>query len=320
MKAAIVTAAGQAPVYGTFPEPVAGPGECVVAVAASALSHLARGRAEGTHYSAAGAFPFVPGVDGVGRLAEGRRVAFLLPRAPHGGMAERTLVPASRCVPVPDALDDVAAAALINAGMSSFAAFTERARLMPGETVLVNGATGAAGRLAVAVARHLGAGRVVAAGRDPAKLAGLGADATVALGADGPTLDARLGAIFAAGVDVVIDYLWGTSAERLLAAAVRSQPEVRPLRFVQVGNMTGREVAVPAAALRAKAIALMGSGLGSVPLDRLTACAAAALQAAAAGGFAVEATRAVPLEKVEGVWSEPDGGRRVVFVVGAAGG
>ena len=118
----------------------------------------------------------------------------------------------------------------------------------------------------------------------------------------------------------MIDYLWGTSAERLLAAAARSQPEARPLRFVQVGNMTGREVAVPAAALRAKAIALMGSGLGSVPLDRLTACAAAALQAAAAGGFAVEATRAVPLEKVEGVWSEPDGGRRVVFVVGAAGG
>ena len=104
-------------------------------------------------------------------------------------MAERTLVPESRCVPVPDALDDVAAAALINAGMSSFAAFTERARLVPGETVLVNGATGAAGRLAVAIARHLGAGRVVAAGRDPVKLAGLGADATVALGADGPTLD-----------------------------------------------------------------------------------------------------------------------------------
>ncbi len=170
------------PSTATFPEPIAEAGECCIAVAASALSHLARGRATGSHYSAAGVFPFVPGVDGVGRLDDGRRVAFLLPRAPHGGMAERTVVPVSRCVPVPDALDDVAAAALINAGMSSFAAFKERAKLVAGETVLVNGATGAAGRLAVAVARHLGAARVVATGRDASKLARVGADATVPLG------------------------------------------------------------------------------------------------------------------------------------------
>lgn len=315
MKAAIVTGAGRAPVFGDLPEPQAGPGECRVAVAASALSHLARGRASGRHYSAGSAFPFVPGVDGVGRRDDGARVAFLLPRAPHGGMAETTVVPEARCLPVPDALDDVAAAALINAGMSSFAALAERAELKAGETVLVNGATGAAGRLAIAVARHLGAARVVATGRNANALAAVGADATIALDGDA---DERMRGTFAEGVDVVVDYLWGASAGRLLAAAGAALPDDRPLRFVQVGNASGTEIALPAAVLRAKPIALLGSGLGSVPLDRLAACVGAALEAAAAGGFGVEATRAVPLAEIERAWAEPDGGDRIVFVTGAS--
>ena len=155
-------------------------------------------------------------------------------------------MPLSRCVAVPDALDDVTAATLINAGMSSFAAFTERAKLAPGETVLVNGATGTAGRLAGEGGRDLGAGRVVATGRGRARLEGVGADAIVPLGKHGPELDGRLGAVFADGIAVVIDYLWGSSAERLLVAAARSMPEGRALRFVQVGNAAGAEVAVPA--------------------------------------------------------------------------
>ena len=310
MKAAVVMGAGRAPVFGDFPEPQAGPGECRIAVAASALSHLARGRATGRHYSAGSAFPFVAGVDGVGRLDDGRRVAFLLPRAPHGGMAEMTVVPEARCLSLPDALDDVAAAAIINAGMSSFAALRERAKLQPGETVLVNGATGAAGRLAIRVARHLGAARVVATGRNTEALASLGADAVIALDDE----DERMRDAFAEGVDVVVDYLWGPSAGRLLAAAGRAMPDDRPLRFVQVGNASGAEIALSAAVLRAKPVTLLGSGLGSVSLDRLSACVGAALDMAAAGGFAVEATRAVSLVDVETAWNEPDGGRRTVFV------
>src|SRR5262249_4869225 len=143
MKAAIVQGAGQTPVYADFPEPVAAPGEEVVTVTASALSHLARSRASGAHYSASGRFPLVAGVDGAGRLAAGRRVYVALPRAPYGGMAERTVVSPAQCVPLPDELDDVMAAAIANPGMSSWAAYTERARLQAGETVLVNGATGA---------------------------------------------------------------------------------------------------------------------------------------------------------------------------------
>ncbi len=159
MKAAIVQGAGQAPVYGDFAEPVLLPGESRVTVTASALSHLALGRAAGTHYSAAGSFPFVAGVDGVGRLDDGSRVYFLALRAPYGSMAEYSVARAGHWVGVPDALDDVTAAAIANPGMSSWAALAERAKLQAGETVLINGATGISGRLAVQIARHLGAKR-----------------------------------------------------------------------------------------------------------------------------------------------------------------
>ena len=95
-----------------------------------------------------------------------RRVYFVLPRAPYGSMAEQAVVPSAHCVPLPDELDDVTAAAIANPGMSSWAAYTERARLKAGETVLVNGATGTAGRLAVQIAKYLGARKVIATGRN----------------------------------------------------------------------------------------------------------------------------------------------------------
>ena len=116
MKAAIVLGAGQAPVYEDFREPVAALGENRIAVTAAAMSHLVKGRASGRHYSSSGRFPFVVGIDGVGRLDDGTRVYFVLPTAPHGAMAERTVVPAACCLPLPDELDDVTAAAMANPG------------------------------------------------------------------------------------------------------------------------------------------------------------------------------------------------------------
>jgi NADPH:quinone reductase-like Zn-dependent oxidoreductase len=145
MKAAVVHAAGQAPVFADFATPEAQPGEVRVQVIASALSQLTRARASGAHYSAAGSFPLVPGVDGTG-LLDGRPVYFLLPRAPFGAMADYAVVPESHCIPLPAGLDPVTAAVIANPGMSSWAALTERARFAAGETVLINGATGASGR------------------------------------------------------------------------------------------------------------------------------------------------------------------------------
>jgi len=317
MKAAIVRTSGRPPVYADFAEPVPCAGESRITVTAAAISPVVKSRASGRHYSSSGQFPFVAGLDGVGRLDDGRRVYFVLPKAPYGSMAERAVVPAAHCLPVPDGLDDVTAAAIANPGMSSWAAYIERARLKPGETVLVNGATGTAGRLAVQIARHLGAGKVVATGRNAEALravAALGADVTIPLGEDPAALEESFQAQFAEGVDVVIDYLWGPSAERLLVAAARAGAEAVPIRFVQVGAVSGPEITLPGAVLRSSAIELMGSGIGSVPLDRFVHCIGGLLQAAGPAGFRI-AARPVPLSQVEQAWPEDDSARRTVFTL-----
>ena len=322
MKAAIVQAAGHTPRLGDFPEPVPSSGESRIAVTAAAISHIVKSQASGTHYSVSRQGPFVPfvaGIDGVGRLDDGRRVYFALPRAPYGSMAEQVVARSSRCLPLPDGLDDVTAAAIANPGLSSWAAFTERARLKAGETVLVNGATGTAGRLAVQIARYLGAGKVIATGRDAETLrsvAALGADVTIPIAGSEAALEDAFKVQFAKGVDVVIDYLWGPSAERLLVSAAKAGADGVPIRFVQIGAMSAPDINLPSAVLRSSAIELMGSGLGSIPMDRLVNAIGALLKAAIPGGFKI-ATKPVPLSDVEQAWPNDDSRRRTVFTVGA---
>jgi NADPH:quinone reductase-like Zn-dependent oxidoreductase len=221
-------------------------------------------------------------------------------------------------VPLPDAIDDVTAAAIANPGMSSWAALQLRAGLQSGQTVLVNGATGVSGRLAVQIARHLGAGRVIATGRDAAALqrvSTLGADATISLLQDDAALEEQLMSEFARGVDVVLDYLWGRSAEQLLIAGAKAGPDGRPIRFVQVGSMSGADITLPSAVLRGSAIELMGSGIGSVSIDALFAAVAEMFAAVESAGFEI-ATNAVPLADVEAVW-DMEGPARTVLVTGA---
>ncbi len=317
MKAALVQGVGATPAFADFPAPVASSGEKLVAVTASAISQLTKSRASGSHYSAAGQFPFVAGVDGVGRIDDGRRVYFVLPRAPFGGMAEWTVVSETQCVLLPDAIDDLTAAAIANPGMSSWAAYTERARLVPGEAVLVNGATGTAGRLAVQIARHLGAAKVIATGRDPEALravAALGAAVTIALEADDVALEESFKEQFAEGVDVVIDYLWGRSAERLLVAGAKAGAEAAPIRFVQVGSASGSDIALPSAVLRSSAIVLMGSGIGSISLDRFVHAISELLHAATPGGFEIAFTPK-PLAGIEQAWATDKSKRRTVVTM-----
>jgi NADPH:quinone reductase-like Zn-dependent oxidoreductase len=315
MRAAVVQRAGDSPVLSDFAEPVAHEGESLVHVTAAALSPLTRARASGTHYSAGGGFPFVAGVDGVGRLDDGRRVYFLLPRSPFGGMAERTVVSAAQCVAIPHDLDDVTAATIANPGMSSWAALHERARFVAGESVLINGATGASGHLAIRIARHLGAKRVIATARrdsSRAALEALGADVVIGLSDDPATLSARFEAQFTQQIDVVLDYLWSDSAEHILHAAARAGGGART-RFVQIGTASSAEIALPGALLRSSGLELMGSGIGSVPLARLVAAIDGVFKAATVGGFRLE-SRALPLSEVESVWAdqiEP----RLVFTV-----
>jgi NADPH:quinone reductase-like Zn-dependent oxidoreductase len=323
MKAAIVKAPGSNPVYGDFNQPVAGSGQTIITVSASALSPLTKARASGAHYSSDSAFPAVAGTDGVGRTSEGRRVYFVLPEAPFGALAEKSLVNVQHCIPLPDALDDVTAAAIANPGMSGWASMVERARLKAGESVLINGATGTGGRLAVQLAKYLGAAKVIATGRNKLELEevkALGADVTIpfTLGESHPTgakqYEQALIAEFAPGIDIVIDYLWGESAKTIIIAIAKATEGAKPIRFVHVGAASREEnIELPGAALRSSAIQLMGSGLKSVPFPKLLDSIRNVFEAASPARFQI-AIKSVPLSTVEQVWDSP-GKPRVVLTI-----
>jgi NADPH:quinone reductase-like Zn-dependent oxidoreductase len=324
MKAAIVTAAGRTPIYGDFDQPVAKAGEEIISVRAAALSNLTKSRASGSHYSSAGVFPAVAGTDGVGLTRDGRRVYFAMPEAPFGSIAEFCPINSRRCVAIPDSLDDITAAAIANPGMSAWAGLVERGQLVKGETVLVNGATGTGGRVAVQLARHLGAVKVIATGRNLKELEEikqLGADVVIpfALGAEHPSggsdYEEALKQIFFTGIDVVLDYLWGESAKIAITALAKTV-EDKPVRFVQVGSASGEmNLALPGAALRSAAITLLGSGIGSVSRAALAQSISRVFDAVGPAGLKI-ATQVVPLSDVARVWEKATGKPRVVFSIG----
>ncbi|MEH6563944.1 MAG: zinc-binding alcohol dehydrogenase family protein [Halopseudomonas sp.] len=317
MKAAVVNDPSQPPQYLDFAQPQAQPGEVMVTVRGAALSQLVRAQACAKHYSSPKP-PFVPGADGVGVLDNGERVYFAFPRNPVGAMAERVAVSADCVVAIADGIDDLTAAAIANPGMSSWAALTERAGFEPGESVLINGATGASGRLAIQIARHLGAGRIVVTGRNPAtepELLALGADRFIPLQQDEQSLAAQLRAEMDAGIDVVLDYLWGPSAAAILRAADGHAPgqAARRVRFVNIGSLGGANMELPASALRSSGLELLGSGLGSVSNAALVRCIGQLLQAIPVAGLHVAAI-ARPLEQVSRAWVDDSLQERIVFV------
>ena len=311
MKAAIIDRAGATPYYGDFPEPQAAAGQQRVTVKAAAISQLAKSRAAGTHYSGAAGYPLIPGIDGTGYLDNGDAVYFLAFDAGWGSMAQRTLVRSECLIALPPTLDPVVAAAIANPGMSSWTALTRRAALRPGETVLINGATGTSGRLAIRIARSLGAGKIIATGRNSETLQQLqqeGADITLTLAA----LATDLPALMAEGIDVVLDYLWGESALAIMTAAVSGGDKV--VRFVQIGSLSGQEIPLHSKLLRASGLTLMGSGLGSVADSELIASIGEMLQAAGPHHFSVP-FRARPLSEVAQAWDEDDSRCRTVFTL-----
>jgi NADPH:quinone reductase-like Zn-dependent oxidoreductase len=323
MKAAIIGAAGEAPVYGDFKEPVAYEGSEIITVSSCALSQFSKSRSSGAHYSSDGHFPSVAGADGVGRTRDGQRVYFVMPETPYGSLAEKSLVRSNQCVAIPDGIDDVTAAAIANPGMSAWAALVERAHLQPGETVLVNGATGTAGRLAVQLAKHLGAGRVIGSSRNESELQeliSLGADAVIpfTLGTLHPLgakhYEKALISEFAHGIDVVIDYLWGESAKTTIVAIAKAVEDATPVRFVHVGGASREEnIALPGAALRSSAIQLMGSGIKSVPFSKLLDAIRNVFAAVAPAKLQIAAKR-VPLSEIEKNWELPGRPRIVVTI------
>jgi len=318
MNAAVVHSFDAPPRYTTFADPVPADGERLVSVTAAGLHPIVKALAKGTHYASSGELPFIAGIDGVGKLEDGTRVYFGIARSPFGTFAERALAAAWMCLPLPEGIDDVTAAGIANPAMSSWAALTARAKFVAGEAVLILGATGVAGQLAIQVAKRLGARRVVAAGRNPQaleKLKALGADTVISLDQDQASLVSAFRSELAeSGVDVVLDYLWGQPAERMLEAI--SQKGLRKasarIRFIQIGESAGKTISLPAATLRSSALELVGSGFGSASLDQIRLALAEFFQAAAKRPFQFQ-TSAAPLRDVEALWNNAEEGTRLVF-------
>ena len=316
MKAAVVQVLGQPPKYQEFAEPVPGANEILIQVHAAGLHPIVKAIASGAHYSADGQVPMVPGLDGVGTRPDGMRVYFGSARKPWGTMAERCAAPASMCLPLPDGISDVEAAAIANPGMSAWLSLRDRGELKPGETALILGATGVAGQLAIQAAHLLGAKRVIAVGRNVDAIAKEDVDAIIALGQPEDAVREALVAEATKGIDVVIDYLWGRPTELLLDALAKTfkPSSTRSTRLVEVGQSAGPTITLPGSVLRSVDLKLLGSGFGSVPLDTILTAIPELFKMAAAGKLHVD-VEPVPLADVEAAWSRVEKGRRIVFAI-----
>jgi NADPH:quinone reductase-like Zn-dependent oxidoreductase len=314
--AAVLHGIGQTPRYELFPAPVPGDDEAVVTVTAAALKPSDRLMADGVHYTPT-SFPQVVGLDGVGRLADGTRVAFLPPQRPYGGMAEQALVRRGLWLPVPDGVNDVTAAAYLNPGMAAWKTTVWEGELAAGQTVLVLGATGTSGRIATQLAMRQGA-RVVAAGRNQRILDDLVARGAAAVRVDRPR-DELAAAIAAAGpYHLIVDYLWGAPAEAVFAALIhpagRADGAPPPTRYILVGMSAGEVAGLPAMTLRAAPVELVGSGIGGrAGLADAAAAYDGLLRQVAAGKVTLDIDP-VPLAEVEKAWPHAGSDRRVVFV------
>jgi len=317
MNAAVVRAFDAPPVYTTFDDPTPQPGEKLVSVRAAGLHQIVRGIVSGAHYSSQGKLPFIAGIDGAGVLEDGTRVYFGGARFPYGTMCERT-VGEMITIPLPEGIEDAFAAGIANPGMSSWVAL-DRARFTAGESVLILGATGTAGQLAVQIAKARGARRVVAAGRNPEaleRLRTLGADAVISGVQELDALIAAFRAEFAGdGIDVVLDYVWGLPAEAVLGAiaqkgAIKSGTRIR---YVQIGSLAGPTISLAASTLRSANLEILGSGFGSASMDDILKGIAEFFSLCATQKIEF-AYKTAPLRDVEALWNAKGDGERLVFV------
>lgn len=318
MNAAVVQSFAAPPSYTTYSDPVPAPGELLVTVRAAGLHQIVKSLANGTHYGSTGELPFIPGVDGVGVLEDGTRIYFGGARFPYGTLCEKTVINGRVVIPLPDKLDDLTAAAIANPAMSSWVALSSRANFVPGEKVLILGATGTSGQLAVQIAKRQGASRIVAAGRNPevlAQLRSLGAHVVISLEGDAKLVVANFKEEFDQYMpDVVLDYLWGSPTEMVLKAMTegRHMSGTSRIRYVNIGSTAGSSITLPAASLRGADIAVLGSGFGSASLQQIGNSISEFFALAAQQPFEFS-LKAAPLSEVESLWNKKENSTRIVF-------
>ncbi len=324
MKAAVMYQKGDLPQYVDFPEPtVQNEDEVLVSVKAVAIKHFDKGRASGNHYSsdAPKEGGRVIGGDGVCLLDDGTRVYGM---GISGMLAEKATIERDRIVKLPAGVSDDTAAALANAVIGAAMGLRFKAGIQPGDVVLINGATGFTGRVAVQIAKYYGAKRIIATGRNQQSLNDLlelGADEVISVKQDDKQFIAQLKQVHTnSPIDIIIDYLWGHTAEMILACLMGKGSFTQKTRFVSVGSMTGDLIQLSAANLRSVDLQLTGSGLGSWSKDQVrklfTEILPEMFQLAADGKLKVE-TIEVKLKDIADLWNldVPDGQRLVVRIL-----
>lgn len=317
MFAAVVSSFDSAPRYQEFPTPrPSGHDEMLVDVLAVGLHPRVRSQAAGSHYTSTDELPLVPGIDGVGRGQDGLLRYFVLPDTTMGAMAERTVIDRRRSIVLPETSNPIAVAAAMNPAMSSWVALRQRIQFRAGQNVLVLGAIGSAGAMAVQIAKLFGANRIVAAGRNAARLADLpplGATDTVQLEGNPDDVADRLGEV-TADIDVVIDYLWGEPAAAAMLAVVTGRADPgRPLSWIQIGSVAGSTATIPSAALRSTRLEIVGSGQGSVSPREILTELPGLVQEITHGGLDID-TRPMPLHDVERAWADSATTQRIVLI------
>ncbi len=318
MNAAVVTSFDDPPRYQQFevPQPTTSD-EVLVDVLAVGLHPRVRTGAAGAHYTSTQALPMIPGIDAVGQRPDGRRIYFVAADDVIGTMADKALVDARRAIELPDDADVAKLAAAMNPAMSSWVALRRRVPIETGQRVLILGATGNAGAMAVQVAKRLGAGHVVGAGRDLDRLralTSLGADDIVQLTEDGQATGNALAAA-AADCDIVVDYLWGGPAQRAMSALLRARSDrSRAMNWIQIGAVAGPTIELPSVALRSANLRLQGSGQGAVSPEVYRAELPSLVDELTAGTIVVN-PHTMPLADVETAWAKKDPpGERIVLI------
>ncbi len=321
MKAAVIFAKGEMPQYTDYPEPVCqNDNEVLISVKAAAIKHLDKSRAAGTHYSTKDDIhnAKVIGGDGVGLLGDGTRVFAV---GVTGMIAEKAVIEKDRMVKLPEEIDDITAAALPNAVAGSAMALLFRAGMKGGETVLINGATSFTGKIAVQLSRHYGAKKIIVTGRNAATLQSIaGADEIISLARKDEAIISQLREIHSkTPVDIVLDYLWGHSAELILSAIKGKGSFTHKTRFVSIGAVTGDTISLSSEVLRGTDLQLCGSGLGSWTKEEMKQLFAEILPSVfqlAANKYLKVDTLQVKLADIERLWDmEVPGGQRLVVTI-----
>jgi NADPH2:quinone reductase len=297
VRAAVLHEHGGTPRCTDFDEPSGQAEDLVVDVTAAGLHHLDLLKATGRYYTGPPPLPSVVGTDGVGRLRDGRCVYFDRAVGQCGSMCERTLVPPDAILEVSPGVSDVVAAALGNTGLAGWLALAWRSDLQPGETVLVLGATGAVGTIAVQAARLLGAGRVIAAARAGeriARLRELGPDVVVEIGSPADLTEA-LRAAAPDGINVTIDLLWGELGLAAMGAAARFA------RHLQVGSVASGELVLPAPLLRSLSLDVRGFSVDHPPIEIRREAYRRVTEHAARGEIVVD-VEPIALDDIASAW------------------